>query len=64
MGAAIPYGYKLKPTVIDGINTKMLIPDQEASKRVELAFEMYSNPQTSLGDILTIGLILALKIDD
>lgn len=52
MGSKTPYGYKLEPTAIDGVNTKMLVADPEAAKRVKLMYEMYSDPQTSLGDIV------------
>jgi len=51
MGGKIPYGYNTEPIVMDGINTKMLVADPEAAKQVKLMFEMYADPQTSLGDI-------------
>ena len=47
-----PYGYKLTPTVIDGIKTKMLEIVPEAAERVRLMFEMYAEPETSLGEIV------------
>jgi len=46
-----PYGYKLKPTVIDGMRTKMLAPDANA-EAVKLMYEMYSQPETSIGEIV------------
>jgi len=52
MSGRAPYGYKLEPTVIGGIRTKMMAIDPEAAEQVRLMFEMYSNPQTSLGDIV------------
>ena len=52
MGGPTPYGYKLQPTIIDGVKTKMMVADPEAAERVKLMFEMYSDPQTSLGDIV------------
>jgi len=51
MGGTTPYGYKLEPTVMDGIKTKMLSIDPEAAERVRLMFEMYAEPQASLGEI-------------
>jgi DNA invertase Pin-like site-specific DNA recombinase len=51
MGGKTPYGYKLEPTVIDGVHTKMLAIDPETADHVRLMFEMYADPQTSLGDI-------------
>lgn len=52
MGSKASYGYKLESTAIDGVNTKMLVADPEAAERVKLMYEMYTNPQTSLGDIV------------
>jgi len=51
MGGQTPYGFKLEPIVMEGINTKMMVADNEAAERVRLMFEMYAEPQTSLGDI-------------
>ena len=51
MGGTTPYGYKLEPTVMEGIRTSMMVADPEAAERVKLMFEMYSEPQTSLGEI-------------
>jgi hypothetical protein len=51
MSGKAPHGFTLEPTVMDGINTKMLKADPEAAERVKLMFEMYAEPQTSLGDI-------------
>lgn len=46
-----PYGYKLEPTVIDGVRTKMMVADEETADHVRLMFEMYADPDTSFGDI-------------
>ena len=46
-----PYGYKLVPAVIDGVNTKMMEADPIAAERVKLIFEMYAKPNVSFGDI-------------
>ena len=51
MGGKTPYGYKAEPTVIEGIRTKMMVAEPEEAKHVKLMFEMYAQPQTSLGDI-------------
>lgn len=51
MSGKAPYGFKLEPTVLEGIHTKMMVEDSEAANRVRLMFEMYSQPQTSFGDI-------------
>ena len=52
MGSKIPFGYKPEPTVIDGINTKMMVVDPDEVERVKLMYEMYTDPQTTLGDII------------
>jgi len=46
-----PYGYKLEPTIIDGMNAKKLVIDPEAAELVKLMFEMYARPGISFGDI-------------
>jgi len=51
MSGKAPYGYNLEPTVLDGINTKMMVADPEAAERVKLMFEMYAEPEISFGDI-------------
>ena len=52
MAGQAPYGYKLEPTVIDGINTKKMTIDTETADHLRLMFEMYAEPDTSLGDIV------------
>jgi DNA invertase Pin-like site-specific DNA recombinase len=51
MGGKTPYGFKLEPTTVDGIKTKMMVADPVAAEHVKLMYEMYADPQTSLGDI-------------
>ena len=51
MSGKAPYGFKLEPTVMEGIRTKMMVADPEAAECVRLMFEMYAEPQTSFGDI-------------
>ena len=51
MSGAAPYGYRLEPYVMDGINTKRLVVEPKAAEQVKLMFEMYAEPKTSLGDI-------------
>lgn len=52
MGGAIPYGFRKVPTVINGIHTSMYEPVPEEADIVSMIFEMYSQPQTSYGDII------------
>ena len=49
MGGSAPYGFTTQHTVIDGVNTKMLVADPATSQNVKLMYEMYANPSTSLG---------------
>ena len=52
MSGQAPYGYTLKPTIMDGIRTKKMVADSEAANHVRLMYEMYANPNTSFGDII------------
>lgn len=51
MGGAIPYGFRKVPAVIDGVRTSMYDPVPEEAETVRLIYEMYSQPETSYGDI-------------
>jgi len=51
MSGKAPYGFKLEPTTVDGIRTKMMAVDPVAAEQVRQMFEMYADPQTSFGDI-------------
>ena len=50
-GGAAPYGYMTEPFEIQGIKTKRLVADPEKAENVKLMFEMYADPQTSLGEV-------------
>jgi hypothetical protein len=52
MGGKTPYGYKLELIVMEGIRTKMMAANPDAAKQVKLMYEMYADPQTSLGDVV------------
>ena len=51
MSGAAPYGYRLEPTVVEGIRTKMMVADPDTADLVRLMFAMYSEAETSFGDI-------------
>jgi DNA invertase Pin-like site-specific DNA recombinase len=51
MGGRVPYGFLLQDVTIDGIKTSMYKPNPEEIDAVELIYNMYANPQTSLGDV-------------
>ncbi len=51
MGGRVPFGFTLIETVIDGIRTKMYEEITAEADIVKLIFTMYSEPQTSFGDV-------------
>ncbi len=51
MGGRVTYGFRLADTVIDGIKTKMYEPVEKEVHVINLIYSMYSEPQTSFGDI-------------
>ena len=52
MGGPIPYGFRKVPALIDDIHTSMYEPVPDEANIVRLIFEMYSQPNTSYGDII------------
>lgn len=52
MGGRIPYGYRLKETVIDNIRTSMYEEVPEESEQLKLIYSLYADPSNSLGDII------------
>lgn len=52
MGGRIPYGYRLKETVIDNIRTSMYEEVPEESEQIKVIYSMYADTSNSLGDIL------------
>lgn len=52
MGGRVPYGFRLKDTVIDGIRTRMYEPIESEAAIVRKIFSLYSEPQTSFGDVM------------
>jgi len=52
MGGRTPYGFHTEPVVMQGINTKKLVPNPNEIEHIKLIFEMYAQPQTSYGDIV------------
>ena len=52
MGGKVPYGFRLKETMIDGVRTKMYEPIPEEAEIVQTMFRMYAEPQSSFGDIV------------
>ena len=52
MGGPLPYGFRKVPAVIDGIHTSMYEAADEEAETVKLIYEMYSQPDTSYGDVI------------
>jgi len=50
-GGQIPYGFNTEPIVMDGVNTKKLVADSNFIDNVKLVYEMYAQPEVSLGDV-------------
>ncbi len=58
------YGFKLEPTVIEGINTKMLADIPELQRNVLLMYQMYAEPTTSFGDVIDYFCAQGIKFYD
>ena len=52
MGGRVPYGYRLKETVIDSVRTAMYEEVPEESEQLKLIYALYADPSNSLGDII------------
>lgn len=52
MGGRIPYGFRLKKTVIDQVRTSMYEEVEEEGRQVRLIYSMYADQSCSLGDIV------------
>ena len=52
MGGCAPFGFDLKETQIDGVHTKMFVPNPQEADIIRQIFTLYADPQTSLGDIM------------
>ena len=52
MGGAIPYGFRRIPATIQGIKTSKYETVPEEAEQIELIYKLYSQPQTSYGDII------------
>lgn len=52
MGGRIPYGFKLKETIIDNVRTSMYEEVSEESEQLKLIYRLYANSDYSLGEII------------
>lgn len=61
MGGKVPYGYAIEDTFIDGKKTSKFIENPEESEHVRLMYELYANPDNSLGDIIKYFIAHGIK---
>ena len=52
MGGRVPYGFAREPISINGINTSQYIPIEDEIRHLQIIFEQYSKPATTLSDIV------------
>lgn len=52
MGGRVPYGFKRVPITLNGKKTSQYEPIPEEVRQLKIIFEMYSQPNTSLADIV------------
>lgn len=52
MGGRIPYGFELVDAQIEGIRTKKYQVVEREAEIIKLIYELYAQPQTSLGDVV------------
>lgn len=53
MGGPVPFGYTRVKFTIDGIKTSKYVPNPSEAEIVKLIYELYAQPHTSFGDIVT-----------
>lgn len=51
MGGRVPYGFRLKETLLHGKKTKAYVPCEEEADQVRALYGLYSGPGVSYGDI-------------
>ena len=52
MGGRTPYGFRTEPVIMQGINTKKLVPHPDEMENIKMIFDMYAQAKTSYGDIV------------
>ncbi len=53
MGGRVPYGFRLRETVLNGKRTKTYTVCEEEAAQIRLMYQLYAEPNASYGDILT-----------
>ena len=54
MGGRIPYGFSKAPAVMRGVHTSKYVREESEAEDIQMIFEMYSEPVTTLGDVLRV----------
>lgn len=52
MGGRVPYGFRLVPTMIDGVKTSMYEINPDEAEQIKQIYELYAEPECSYGDII------------
>ena len=52
MGGKIPYGFSKIPVMLQGVHTSKYIKVDSEAEDIQMIYEMYSEPVTTLGDVL------------
>ncbi len=52
MGGKVPYGFSIEEIYIDGKKTSKFVENPQESEHIKLIYELYANPENSLGDII------------
>lgn len=52
MGGRVPYGFRLKKTIQNGIHASVFIPDSEEIVAIKMIYELYSQPGMTLGAVM------------
>ena len=52
MGGRVPYGFSKIPVIMNGVHTSQYIPIDHEVEHLQIIFERYSKPATTLGEII------------
>jgi DNA invertase Pin-like site-specific DNA recombinase len=63
MGGTVSYGFYTEPFVMQNVKTKRLVANPDQIGNVRMMFDMYSQPEVSLGDVARRFAELGIKIN-
>ncbi len=52
MGGRVPYGFRLESCILDGVHTSRFVPDPVEIEAIKLVYELYSQPEYTLGAVM------------